>query len=39
LIMPCERELNKKGFDLMYCSTTDEIVFIFNLLFVLLQQR
>lgn len=28
LMIPCESELNKKGFDLMYCSTTEEIVFI-----------
>ena len=27
-IIPCEREFNKKGFDLMYCSTTEEIVFM-----------
>ena len=32
LIMPCESELNKKGLDLIYCSTTEDIVFIFKLL-------
>jgi hypothetical protein len=37
LIIPCESELNKKGFDLMYCSTTEDIVFM--LLVVCLAQR